>query len=82
MGRAVLRPTGKALPPPPSFFWTLRQIATWHQLSGDAVRAAVKRGELRAFTFGKEYRVRDEDYREWLDGSRRVSFLQREGSEG
>lgn len=74
MPRRAATPKGEALPPPLVFCWTLQQIATAHQLSLDAVRSAIHRGELHAFTLGKAYRVADTDYRRWLEQARRLSF--------
>ena len=74
MPRNPATPKGEELPPPLIFFWTLQQIAASHQLSLDAVRAAIHRGELNAFTLGKAYRVADADYRRWLEQARHLSF--------
>lgn len=58
------------LPPALEWRWTVGQIATFHQLTPAAIIAAIGRGELRAEQSGKEYRVPDSWYREWVRESR------------
>lgn len=65
MGRPPKVRTGE-LPAPLEFHWTVRQIATAHSMTVRAVCQAIENEELTARKFGKEYRITDAAYRDWL----------------
>lgn len=54
------------MPAPLEFHWTLMQIAVAHQFTTAALKAQIKAKVLRARKCGKEWRVPDSWYREWL----------------
>lgn len=58
-----------ALPEPLQFHWTALQIAGAHSFSVAGVISTIKRGELKGRKFGKEWRVSDAAYRDWLRNS-------------
>lgn len=81
-GRPKAAPAGAELPTALEWRWTVMQVAVFHQMKPGAVRAAIERGDLEAEQDGKDYKIRDSEYRRWVRGlstSGRRSFLQKEG---
>ena len=44
----------------------MQQVASELQVHPETIRRAIKRGELKAYTIGKSYRVADEDIDEFM----------------
>ena len=51
----------------PTEYFTVEQIAKDLSLSEDTVLHWIRRRELKAYKLGKTYRVKREDYQEFLD---------------
>ena len=45
---------------------TVDEIAQELKLHPDTIREYIRKKELPAYRFGRDYRVRKEDYEEWL----------------
>ena len=51
---------------------TVAEVARRSKFGEKAVRNAIKRGELRAYKLCGQWRIRDDDYEEWVEGSKYV----------
>lgn len=66
--------TGAPLPHPLEKRWTVVEIAVAHGFTPAAIIAKILAGELAAEKSGKEWRVTDSAYRDWV---RRITFQPR-----
>lgn len=51
----------------PTEYLTVEQIATELGMSEETVLRWIRRRELKAYKFGRGYRIKREDYQEFLD---------------
>jgi excisionase family DNA binding protein len=54
-------------------FYKLDQVAEIMQMNTETVRRYIRRGELKAGLFGREYRVIEEDLREFYESKKTAS---------
>ncbi len=47
-------------------YYTPQEIADKLNLKPDTIREYIRRKELPAYRFGRDYRIKKDDYEEWL----------------
>ena len=57
---------------------TVQEVAELLGMSEKQIRALIKREDLPAFKFGREYRVNDEELATWIEDHRIVPMKTRE----